>query len=87
MAPTPPWAWGLGGSFDVNAVVDALEEEGLVTILAEPNLTSLSGEAATFLAGGEFPILVPDDGNVTVEFKQFGISPRFYADFDQPKPR
>lgn len=62
---------------DVNGVVDALEDEGLVTILAEPNLTALSGEPATFLAGGEFPVLVPDDGSVTVEFKQFGVSLAF----------
>ena len=72
----------LFGSFannnvDVNGVVDALEDEGLVTILAEPNLTALSGEPATFLAGGEFPVLVPDDGSVTVEFKQFGVSLAF----------
>lgn len=66
------------GSWDFNAVIDALEEEGLVTILAEPNLTSLSGETASFLAGGEFPILVPDaDGRVTIEFKKFGVSLAF----------
>ena len=72
----------LFGSFindnvDINGVVDALEDEGLVTVLAEPNLTALSGEAATFLAGGEFPVLVPDDGSVTVEFKQFGVQLAF----------
>lgn len=66
------------GSWDFNAVIDALEEEGLVTILAEPNLTALSGETASFLAGGEFPILVPDaDGRVTIEFKKFGVSLAF----------
>ncbi len=63
------------GSADINAVVDALDNEGLITVLAEPNLTAVSGEQATFLAGGEFPILVPDDNNrVTVQFKQFGVS-------------
>ena len=66
------------GSFDFNTVIDALEEEGLVTILAEPNLTALSGETASFLAGGEFPILVPgSDGQVTIEFKKFGVSLAF----------
>lgn len=66
------------GGFDLNAVIDALEEEGLISVLAEPNLTALSGEAASFLAGGEFPILVPDsDGRVTIEFKKFGVSLSF----------
>lgn len=64
--------------FDLNAVIDALEDEGLVTVLAEPNLTALSGETASFLAGGEFPILVPDsDGRVTIRFKKFGVSLAF----------
>jgi pilus assembly protein CpaC len=62
---------------DLNGVIDALDDEGLITILAEPNLTAVSGESATFLAGGEFPILVPDDGKITVEFKQFGVSLAF----------
>lgn len=66
------------GSFDLNAVIDALEDEGLISVLAEPNLTALSGETASFLAGGEFPILVPDsDGRVTIEFKRFGVSLSF----------
>ena len=67
------------GKWDVNAVIDALATDSLVTILAEPNLTAQSGEAASFLAGGEFP--VPIAGNtsngtttVTVDFKQFGVS-------------
>ncbi len=72
-------ASGIGiGSFDLNAVIDALEEEGLISVLAEPNLTALTGESASFLAGGEFPILVPDsDGRVTIEFKKFGVSLSF----------
>ncbi|MFO1190294.1 MAG: type II and III secretion system protein family protein [Alphaproteobacteria bacterium] len=65
------------GNFDINGVIDALDDEGMISILAEPNLTALSGETATFLAGGEFPILVPDDGRVTIEFKQFGVSLAF----------
>ncbi|HER25627.1 MAG TPA: type II and III secretion system protein family protein, partial [Rhodospirillales bacterium] len=68
---------GING-WNFNAVIDALEQEGLVTILAEPNLTALSGETASFLAGGEFPILVPGgNGNVAIEFKKFGISLAF----------
>lgn len=67
-----------GGTWDLNAVVDALEDEGLVKIMAEPNLTALSGETASFLAGGEFPILVPSsDGNITIEYKKFGVSLAF----------
>lgn len=66
------------GSFSLDATIDALEENGLITILAEPNLTALSGEEATFLAGGEFPILVPSgNGDVTVEFKEYGVSLSF----------
>ena len=66
------------GSFNLNAVIDALEEEGLVQVLAEPNLTAPSGETASFLAGGEFPILVPgSDGTVTIDFKKFGVSLAF----------
>jgi pilus assembly protein CpaC len=66
------------GAVDINGVVDALNTEGLISILAEPSLTAISGEQATFLAGGEFPILVPDsDGRVTISFKQFGVSLAF----------
>jgi len=65
------------GSIDLNGVIDALDDEGLITILAEPNLTAVSGESVTFLAGGEFPILVPENDKITVEFKQFGVSLAF----------
>ena len=71
------------GSFDggddvVNAALDALAEEGLVNVLAEPNLTALSGETASFLAGGEFPIPIDsDDDGLEIEFKEFGISLAF----------
>ncbi len=58
-----------------NAQIRALEQEGIVRTLAEPNLTAISGEAAQFLAGGEFPVPVSRDtqGNVTVEYKPFGV--------------
>jgi pilus assembly protein CpaC len=81
-APVSPSQIGAGytsGTRDINGVIDALAADQLVTILAEPNLTAQSGETASFLAGGEFPI--PIAGNtsnggttVTVEFKQFGVS-------------
>ncbi len=63
----------------VDTVIDALDQNGLVTILAEPNLTAMSGETASFLAGGEFPIIIPGGqlGQTTVEFKQYGVSLAF----------
>ncbi|MGO1117735.1 type II and III secretion system protein family protein [Rhodovibrionaceae bacterium A322] len=66
------------GSVDVNGLVDALATEGLVSVLAEPNLTALSGETASFLAGGEYPIPVPgEDRTVTIEYREFGVSLAF----------
>jgi len=59
-------------------VVDAMADEGLVTMLAEPNITTTSGEPATFLAGGEYPIPVPQALGVTsIEYKNYGISVGF----------
>ena len=59
--------------------LDALENEGLVNILAQPNLTAVSGEQAGFLAGGEFPVPVGRDqvGNIVIEFREFGVSLNF----------
>lgn len=65
------------GVSNFSALIDALDQEGLGTILAEPNLIAVSGETASFLAGGEFPFPVPQDTNITIEFKQFGISLAF----------
>jgi pilus assembly protein CpaC len=63
---------------DINGVIDALESEGLLTVLAEPNLTATSGETASFLAGGEFPVPVPQDRDViTIQFKNFGVGLAF----------
>jgi pilus assembly protein CpaC len=65
-------------SFNVDVVLQALSEEGLVSILAEPNLTARSGENARFLAGGEFPYPVAQEGGVnTIEFKEFGVGLTF----------
>ena len=62
----------------IDGVIDALAEEGLVTVLAEPTLTAMSGETASFLAGGEFPIPVSQAlGVTTIEFKSFGVSLSF----------
>jgi pilus assembly protein CpaC len=58
--------------------IDALKENGLVKILAEPTLIALSGQSADFLAGGEFPIPVPgDNGSTTIEYKEFGVGLEF----------
>lgn len=72
------FAQSTAGNFDVNGLVDLLADDGLVTVLAEPNLTALAGETATFLAGGEFPIPIAQDGNsIAIEFKKFGVSLAF----------
>lgn len=66
------------GNFDINFIIDALETEGVLSILAEPNLTTQSGEPAFFLAGGEFPVPTIDrNGQVIIEFKEFGVSLEF----------
>jgi len=61
------------------ASLQALERAGLVRTLQEPNLTAISGETANFLAGGEFPVPTGRDqeGNIIVEFKQFGVGLNF----------
>lgn len=59
----------------LNVIIDALVEDSLVNVLAEPNLTAKSGEAATFMSGGEFPFPVDNgEDGVSIEFKKFGIS-------------
>ena len=68
---------GMFGNWDINNLIDAMASDGLVTVLAEPNLTALSGETASFLAGGEFPIPVFEDDGIVVIFKEFGVSLAF----------
>jgi pilus assembly protein CpaC len=63
---------------DVLSTLNLSEADGLVTVLAEPNLTALSGETASFLAGGEFPVPVSQAlGSVTIEYKQYGVGLAF----------
>jgi pilus assembly protein CpaC len=62
--------------------VDALKEEGLTKVLAEPTLITMSGRTANFLAGGEYPIPVPQSGSgnsttITIEYKTFGVGLNF----------
>jgi pilus assembly protein CpaC len=74
----------------LTTVIQAMEQAGLIHMLAEPNLTAISGETATFLAGGEFPILngyscsatsttpgAPTTCQPSIEFKKFGVSLNF----------
>jgi pilus assembly protein CpaC len=68
----------LSKNFLFNLALDAAKEQGLARILAEPTLTTLSGQEAKFVSGGEFPIPVPQGLNsVTVDFKQFGVAVKF----------
>lgn len=63
-----------GGGISLNATINALESKGLVRTLAEPNLTTLSGVNASFLAGGQVPIRVSDgNGGTNLEYKDFGV--------------
>jgi pilus assembly protein CpaC len=72
---------GLAGKLfglDILSTLNLSEADGLVTTLAEPTLTALSGETASFLAGGEFPIPVSQSlGSVTIEYKQYGVGLAF----------
>ncbi|MFZ4807011.1 MAG: type II and III secretion system protein family protein [Hyphomicrobiaceae bacterium] len=61
----------------INHALRALERVGLLRTLAEPNLTAVSGEAAKFLAGGEYPTPVVTEKGLSVTFKEFGISVAF----------
>lgn len=64
----------IGDLEELNLTFEALESTGVVRVLAEPNLTAVSGESAKFLAGGEFPVPVgQDDEGITIEFKEFGV--------------
>jgi pilus assembly protein CpaC len=77
------FATGSAGGFSTQAVIDALADENLLSLLAEPTLTAMSGETASFLAGGEFPVPIAQPGGVgtaatiTVDYKQFGVSLSF----------
>jgi pilus assembly protein CpaC len=69
-----------GGSVDL--LISALETKGMVRRLAEPNLTTLSGDAARFLAGGEFPVPIPNTTTtgfptITIDYKKFGVELAF----------
>ena len=66
------------GGLEIGMLLEALESRGVVRTLAEPNLTSLSGQEARFLAGGEYPVPVSQDGgSIAIEYKPFGVELSF----------
>ena len=68
----------LSKNFLFNLALDAAKQNGLARILAEPTLTTLSGQEAEFLSGGEFPIPVPQNNNtISIVFKQYGVQIKF----------
>jgi pilus assembly protein CpaC len=70
--------WGGAGNTTMTAVIDLLKQNGLVKILAEPNLVCLNGQSAKFLAGGEIPVPVPSGlGTTSIEWKEFGVGLKF----------
>jgi pilus assembly protein CpaC len=69
-------------NLSLDSLINALDTQGLITVLAEPNLTAVTGQKASFLAGGEFPVPVPQASSgsspvITIEYKQFGVSLNF----------
>ena len=63
---------------NLNGIIDALAQDNLARILTEPNLTVMSGQTASFLVGGEFPIPVGQQGGqITIEFKKYGVTLTF----------
>jgi pilus assembly protein CpaC len=69
-------------SQNFTAIINALEEKNLLTILAKPNLSAVNGAEASFLAGGEFPVPIASGGvgggqTITIQFKEFGVRLKF----------
>jgi pilus assembly protein CpaC len=82
LSGTSPFGFLLGrivaGGTNIDVMINALEQRGLARSLAEPNLSALSGDTASFLAGGEYPIPVSGSNNsVTIEFKRYGVGLAF----------
>jgi pilus assembly protein CpaC len=68
----------IANGVQTDLMINALEQKGMARALAEPNLTALSGDTASFLAGGEFPVPVPGQlGQVTIEYKRYGVGLAF----------
>ncbi|MDZ4374794.1 MAG: type II and III secretion system protein family protein [Phenylobacterium sp.] len=72
---------GGSGSTNIDTALQLLEEKGAVRTLARPNLVAISGQKASFLAGGEFPFPVPaDDNKIVIEFRPYGVRLNFVPD-------
>jgi pilus assembly protein CpaC len=70
--------YGGSGATTIDTALSALEQKGLVRTLAKPNLVAVSGEKASFLAGGEFPFPVPEDRNtIAIQFRPYGVKLNF----------
>ncbi len=71
--------FGIGG-LAVNVLIEALESKGMARTLAEPNIVAISGQSASFLAGGEYPVPVQgdnDSNSITVTYRPFGVELNF----------
>lgn len=82
LSGTAPFGFLIGkliaNGLSADILVNALEQKGMARALAEPNLTALSGDTASFLAGGEFPVPVPGSfGTVSIEYKRYGVGLAF----------
>jgi pilus assembly protein CpaC len=82
LSGTAPYGFLLGelnrAGLSIDVALNALEQKGLARSLAEPNLVALSGDTASFLAGGEFPIPVPGQlGAITIDYKRYGVGLAF----------
>ena len=68
----------LAAGIETDLIINALEQKGVARALAEPNLVALSGDTASFLAGGEYPIPVPGAlGTITIDYKRYGVGLAF----------
>jgi pilus assembly protein CpaC len=82
LSGTSPYGFALArminGGTATDLLINALEQKGVARSLAEPNLVALSGDTASFLAGGEFPVPVPGSlGQVSIEYKRYGVGLAF----------
>ena len=82
LSGTAPFGFLVGrliaGGLSTDVLINALEQKGMARSLAEPNLVALSGDTASFLAGGEFPIPVPGSlGSIGIEYKRYGVGLAF----------
>ena len=64
---------GTAGSTAFRYFVQALRQNNLLRVLAEPNLVAMSGQEASFLAGGEFPVPIPSENGIAIEYREFGV--------------